>query len=149
MSIVEIKSYKGSFEEKIFYISQAQRIIILEFTNENIECRDVWIDEYIDDIYLDSLNNEFKSFYLEKEDGYGFYNKKERRCMLKEIITKSYNLIHRTKPENIELLLKKETRLDKRYFDIKDIDHFIQKEKDHEKNKHRLLSIYNSLLEII
>ncbi|MDD1796409.1 hypothetical protein LRP50_25160 [Enterovibrio sp. ZSDZ42] len=149
MSIVDIKSYKGSFEEKIFYISQAQRIIILEFINENIEYRDAWINEYIEDIYLDSLNNELKSFYLEKEDGYGFYNKKERRCMLKEIITKSHNLTHQTKPENIELLLKKETRLDKKYCDIKDIDHFIQKEKNHKKNKHRILSIYNSLLEII
>lgn len=67
MAEVTISSDKASFEENLFFISQAQRLLVQIILNGNYP---VWLDSYAEDLHLDSFNEEFKCFYLHIGEGY-------------------------------------------------------------------------------
>lgn len=91
MTEVLIVSDFSDFEENIFIVSQAQRF----FLHVSLAYPDLgeWTKEYLYHIYLDSWNNEFKSFYLESDDGYISNSLPERARLLRVLFQKSTDML--------------------------------------------------------
>src|SRR5690606_33792534 len=88
MATSRIKSDLYSFDENIFYISQAQRYFI-KYCLEHLPEGEDWIYEYLTDLYFDSLNNEFKSFYLEEIDEHKIVSDDHRRSIISGLLENS------------------------------------------------------------
>ena len=85
MSNVLIFSDNGSFEENLFFVSQAQRFLVRAILRHEIP-QQPWIMSYAEELSLDSWNNELKSFYLRSEEGYFDKDKSSRAALMLSIL---------------------------------------------------------------
>lgn len=85
MAEVKITAEHGMFEARPFHIAQAQRLLVRHILNSNLSDQK-WMNDYAEDIYVDSFNSEFPSFYLCRDDGYFHEDTDSRKMMLKSAI---------------------------------------------------------------
>ena len=123
MATSRIKSDLYSFDENIFYISQAQRYFI-KYCLEHLPEGEDWIYEYLTDLYFDSLNNEFKSFYLEEIDEHKIVSDDHRRSIISGLLENSISELSKKSQDDFEKELETITDLDKPNLDVLDIRHF-------------------------
>lgn len=114
MAEVYIDSDNASFEEKPFFISQAQRFFVNFLLSYQDELPS-WIFDYAEDLSFDSWNNEFKSFFLKAEDGYFDCDSKNRKEVFLGFIRKAIACI-----KNIDYYSFQERIMDFNVFDKKD-----------------------------
>lgn len=85
MSEIRIGSDSSFFEEKDFFLSAAQRFLVITIIN-NYKNSCEWIDEYAEDVYYSSWNNLFKSFFLRSDEDFFDVDRAERIEFLRIVI---------------------------------------------------------------
>ena len=128
MSEATIKSDFNSFEENIFYVSQSQRCLYLIGRYE-IDCNEAWFSEYLEDIYFDSFNREFKSFYIEDEDEYGVFTDVSRNELLITLVDKTIQKVYRLTEANLETYLSQAVEFDHENPEVYKSDEFIKEKR--------------------
>jgi hypothetical protein len=127
MSGVILKSDFDSFEENVFYVSQAQRSLYL-VGEYDCDCNAEWLSEYFEDLYFDCFNREFKSFYIETVDGYELFSDEGRNKLLIMVINKTIEKVSSLTESGLESFLSKKVGFDYENSDVFDVDEFIKDE---------------------
>ncbi|WP_155741984.1 hypothetical protein [Vibrio nigripulchritudo] len=98
-------------------MSQAQRSFFLvgkyEFSHD-IE----WLSEYLEDLYYDSFNKEFKSFYLEEIDEYKIFTDCSRLELLLSLVDIVIQKVSKLTECELEEFLTKKVEFDDANLDI-------------------------------
>lgn len=100
-----------SFEENIFFVSQSQRFLVNLVLNEVVNYPS-WIESYVYDLYLDSWNNEFKSFYLGLDEDYLDSNRMERVMFIKSLLEDAILKLNKISYREFLILIVKRNKLD-------------------------------------